>query len=119
MTCRYCGREHDARVLCRGVSRRGFFFFGAAAAVATVAPVLAESTTQLVLGKNVWGASTSTPAVTSFSLSTAVRGTFDGDGFWMPPLSGVPIVISPPGSGNKPGGGPLGVCVGAFASERR
>lgn len=44
MTCRYCNRQHDRLDLCRpvstrgdlahGVTRRAFFFFGLAAAVA-------------------------------------------------------------------------------------
>lgn len=37
--CRHCQRDHDPRLLCRGVSRRAFFFFGVAAAVAPFVPV--------------------------------------------------------------------------------
>ncbi len=53
--CRYCGREHEARILCRGVSRRAFLFFGAAAAVTAVAPTLAPTEpTSFVLAKDAW-----------------------------------------------------------------
>ncbi len=34
MTCSYCHRQHAAGVLCQGVSRRSFFFFGMAFGVA-------------------------------------------------------------------------------------
>ena len=34
MSCSYCGRTHAAGVLCQGVSRRSFFFFGMAFGVA-------------------------------------------------------------------------------------
>ena len=64
MTCRYCHRHHDAGVLCRGVSRRAFFFFGAAAAVTAVAPTLAlEPTERLLLGKEVWQALKNHPEI--------------------------------------------------------
>ena len=70
MTCSYCHREHAAGVLCRGVSRRAFFFFGVAAVVAAVAPAAAAPTLVrdstgpvLWLGKGIWNALKQHPSI--------------------------------------------------------